>query len=60
MSNSTLTTLQEVLFDLYDARDSGVLQWREGEETPEEFESVEEWLNEQIMKIESIEAAITK
>lgn len=58
--NQIITTLQEVLFDLYDARNSGVLQWRKGAETPEEFNSVDEWLDEQIAKIETIEAALTK
>lgn len=58
--NQIITTLQEVLFDLYDARETNLLQWRKGAEKPEEFNSVDEWLNEQIAKIEAIEAALTK
>jgi len=58
--NNTITLLQEVLFDLYDARNNALLSLKKGAELPDEFSSIEEWLSEQIEKIEMIESTLTK
>lgn len=54
MNHATRTTIQEVLFDLYDAKDSRMLALAAEAELPQEFDTLNEWLDEQIAKLERI------
>lgn len=58
--NNTITLLQEVLFDLQDAKHNKLLALSPDSELPYEFSSIEEWLIEQIKKLEVIEFTLTK
>lgn len=53
---SILTLAQEIYFDLIDAREEHHL--RATKHMPEQFQNIDEWLEEQISKISEIEDAI--
>jgi glutamate synthase domain-containing protein 1 len=53
------TTIQEVLFDLYDAEKSGLLKFNPDAERPQEFANAREWVREQIEKLESVECDLS-
>jgi hypothetical protein len=52
------TKIQEVLFDLIDAKNNRMLALNQEAELPQEFESLDEWLDEQIHKLEQIESSL--
>lgn len=54
---STLTTIQEIFFDLCDLLDSGQIDGIKLEGF-EEFETLREFIEEQKMKIEQVEEAL--
>jgi hypothetical protein len=55
MNQALLTTIQEVYFDLVDARDNQLLALAPDAELPQEFDTIGDWLDEQINKLERIE-----
>ena len=52
------TKIQEVLFDLIDAKNNRMLGLNQEAELPQEFESLDEWLDEQILKLEQIDSSL--
>jgi hypothetical protein len=55
MNQALRTAIQEVYFDLVDARDNQLLALAPEAELPQEFDTIGEWLDEQINKLERIE-----
>jgi len=50
-----ITKIQEVYFDLCDARNDQFLSFKRGSDTPQGYENAGEWIQEQIERLEYIE-----
>jgi hypothetical protein len=55
-----ITTIQEVIFDLHDAEQSGLLRFSPDADWPQEFATANEWVREQIEKLESVECSMSE
>jgi hypothetical protein len=55
MNQALRTAIQEVYFDLVDARDNQLFALSPEAELPQEFDTIGDWLDEQINKLERIE-----
>ncbi len=55
MNQALLTKLQEVFCDLVDAKNNRLLALAPEAQLPQEFETLDEWLDEQIVKLNRIE-----
>lgn len=55
MNHELLTKIQEVFFDLVDARNNRMLALAPEAGLPQEFETLDDWLDEQIVKLNRIE-----
>lgn len=59
LNNSVLTSVQEVLFDVNDAKNEKLFQLSPGSELPQEFESTYDWFEEQCKKLLDVDISLT-